>query len=97
MPLPDGERLGEGVITSRCIENTHIDMYNLLMRTNIVLDKNLVNEAMRLSDAKSMREVVDWALQEYVARRKQRELLKLRGVGWDGDLREMRKGRVGSY
>ena len=72
-------------------------MYNLLMRTNIVLDKNLVNEAMRLSDAKSMREVVDWALQEYVARRKQRELLKLRGVGWDGDLREMRKGRVGSY
>ncbi|MFA5866675.1 MAG: type II toxin-antitoxin system VapB family antitoxin [Actinomycetota bacterium] len=67
------------------------------MRTNIVLDKNLVNEAMRLGDAKSMREVIDRALQEYVARRKQRDLLKLRGAGWDGDLKEMRKGRVGSY
>jgi Arc/MetJ family transcription regulator len=72
-------------------------MYNILMRTNIVLDKNLVNEALELSDAKSMREVVDRALQEYVARRRQKDLLKLRGAGWDGNLKEMRKGRVGSY
>lgn len=81
----------------RCIDGTHNNMYNIVMRTNIVLDKNLVNEALKLSDAKSMREVVDKALQEFVARRKQRDLLKLRGAGWDGDLKEMRKGRVGSY
>jgi Arc/MetJ family transcription regulator len=67
------------------------------MRTNIVLDKNLVNEALELSDAKTMREVIDRALQEFVARRRQKDLLKLRGAGWDGDLKEMRKGRVGSY
>jgi len=36
------------------------------MRTNIVLDDKLVKKAMKLSNAKSKREVVNLALKEYV-------------------------------
>lgn len=49
------------------------------MRTNIVLDDRLVREAMRLTKSRTKREVVDRALRELVARRKQSALRKLRG------------------
>ena len=47
------------------------------MRTNIVLDDRLVKEAMRLSKVRTKREAVDLALRVYVARSKQRDILKL--------------------
>lgn len=49
------------------------------MRTNIVLDDKLVGEAMRVSGARTKREVVDLALREMVARRRQRDLRQLVG------------------
>ena len=49
------------------------------MRTNIVLDDELVAEAMRLSGAHTKREVVDRALRELVARLAQKRLKALRG------------------
>lgn len=49
------------------------------MRTNIVLDDSLVGEAMRVSGAKTKREVVDIALRELVARRRQQGLRKIVG------------------
>lgn len=49
------------------------------MRTNIVLDDQIVKEAMRLTGAKTKREVVDRALRELVARRKQSALRELVG------------------
>lgn len=49
------------------------------MRTNIVLDDRIVKEAMRLTGAKTKREVVDRALRELVARRKQSALRELVG------------------
>jgi Arc/MetJ family transcription regulator len=69
------------------------------MRTNIVLDDELVAEAMEVSGAKTKREVVDIALHELVksAKRKgaQRRLLALRGreelLDPDYDLYEMRR------
>ena len=50
-------------------------------RTNIVLDEKLLRQAMRLSKSKTKKEAVDTALKEYVAHRKQREILKLYGSG----------------
>jgi Arc/MetJ family transcription regulator len=47
------------------------------MRTNIVLNDELVSEAMRLANVKTKREVVDLALQQFVAQRKQRRILEL--------------------
>ena len=49
------------------------------MRTNIVLDDALVNEAISVSGAKTKREVVDLALREMVARSRQRKLKNLVG------------------
>jgi len=64
------------------------------MRTNIVLDDELVSEAMRLTGARTKREVVDRALRELVAHNRQRELKKLAGMNLidsDYDVRKVRK------
>lgn len=49
------------------------------MRTNIVLDDDLVREAMAVSGAKTKREVVDRALREMVARARRLDLMDLHG------------------
>ena len=49
------------------------------MRTNIVLDDELVAEAMQASGATTKREVVDLALREFVNKHRQREVLDLVG------------------
>lgn len=49
------------------------------MRTNIVLDDALVEEALALTDAKSKRQVVHMALEELVHRRKKKDLTELSG------------------
>ncbi|MFH1736673.1 MAG: type II toxin-antitoxin system VapB family antitoxin [Actinomycetota bacterium] len=64
------------------------------MRTNIVLDEDLVKEGFRLTEARTKRELVDLALKELITRRKRKDILKWAGkVDWQGDLDEMRKGR----
>ncbi len=49
------------------------------MRTNIVLDDELVAEAMKCSGARTKREVVEIALRELVQRHAQRRILDLVG------------------
>jgi Arc/MetJ family transcription regulator len=49
------------------------------MRTNLVLDDTLLDQARHLSGLRSTRETVDAALREFVARRQQQEILKLVG------------------
>jgi len=64
------------------------------MRTNIVLDDALVSEAISVSGARTKREVVDLALRELVARRRQRELKTLVGrelIAADYDVRAVRR------
>ncbi len=64
------------------------------MRTNIVLDDELVAEVMKLTGAKSKREVVDLALREMVKRYRQRKILDLVGehlLDPDYDVGEMRR------
>jgi Arc/MetJ family transcription regulator len=51
------------------------------MRTNIVLDDQLVREVMRLTGAKTKREAVDLALRNLIARGKQKCILALAGQG----------------
>ncbi|MFA7097499.1 MAG: type II toxin-antitoxin system VapB family antitoxin [Gammaproteobacteria bacterium] len=65
------------------------------MRTNIVLDDELIAEAMRLAGVTTRREMVDRALREYVARHRQREILELAGKGLIDpgyDVRAVRSG-----
>ncbi len=49
------------------------------MRTTIVLNEELLNEARALSGAKSKRAAVEKALEEFVRRRKARKLIELEG------------------
>ncbi len=64
------------------------------MRTNIEIDDEVLAEAQRLTGARTKRETVDLALRELVARRRQRDVLALRGrIRWEGDLEVSRAGR----
>jgi Arc/MetJ family transcription regulator len=51
------------------------------MITNIDIDEAIVAEAMKLSGARTKREVVDRALREMVARAKRPSFRELRGIG----------------
>lgn len=63
------------------------------MRTNIVIDEELMKEAMTATGAKTRRETVDRALREVVSRGERLRILDLAGVGWEGDLEEWRRDR----
>ena len=66
-----------------------------LVRTNVVLDDALVRKAMKLTGIDTKREVLDEALRTLVRLREQEGIWDLYGrVEWEGDLQEMRKGRV---
>ena len=63
------------------------------MRTNIVLDDELVVEAMRRTGIKTKRAVVEEALRTLIQLKRQEDILALRGkLKWEGDLDEMRRG-----
>ena len=64
------------------------------MRTNIVIDDDLMAEAMRVTGIKTKRDVVEEALRVLVRTTQQKNILALRGnVQWEGDLNAMRQGR----
>ena len=61
------------------------------MRTNIVIDDELMNEAMTLSQLKTKKAVVETGLKLLIQIKKQERIKKLRGkLTWDGDLDQMR-------
>ena len=61
------------------------------MRTNIVIDDELMNEAMTLSQIKTKKAVVEMGLKLLVKIKKQEKIKSLRGkLKWDGDLNAMR-------
>jgi Arc/MetJ family transcription regulator len=62
------------------------------VRTNIVLDDELVAEAMRRTGIKTKRRVVEEALRTLIQLKRQEEILALRGkLHWEGDLDQMRR------
>lgn len=66
-----------------------------MLRTNIELDEKLLNEAMKLTNIKTKKELVNYAIEELVHKIKRKKILDLEGkVEWTGDLSEMRKSRV---
>jgi len=61
------------------------------MRTNIIIDDDLMKEAMALSNIKTKKAVVEVGLKLLVQIKKQEQLKSLRGkLKWDGDLETMR-------
>ena len=65
------------------------------MRTNIDLDDDLIAEALRLTNAKTKKEVVHTALRELVESRRRLDVRDLRGVvklQHDYDHKALRRG-----
>ncbi len=61
------------------------------MRTNIVINDNLMNEALKLTDFKTKKAVVEEGLKLLVRLKKQEKIKSLRGqLLWDGNLEKMR-------
>ena len=64
------------------------------MRSNVVLDDELVEQAQELTGIKTKKGVIHEALRVLVRINTQRKLLELQGkVEWEGNLDEMREGR----
>ncbi len=66
------------------------------MRTNIVIDDKLMEQAMRVSGLSTKKEVVDRALFEFVQRHMRKDLRELQGkihLAENYDYKQMRKGR----
>jgi Arc/MetJ family transcription regulator len=49
------------------------------MRTNIVIDDNLVKEALKLSGVKTIKDLIPFALKEFIENKRRRDLLDLEG------------------
>ena len=65
-----------------------------MKRTNLVLDEQLLAEALRLSGERTYSRAVERALGDFVRRIKAGRILHLAGTGlWEGQLGEMRRDR----
>ena len=64
------------------------------MRTNIDIDDKLLADAMAATGLKTKRAVVEEGLRTLTRLQRQVQALEaLRGIGWEGDLDEMRRDR----
>lgn len=64
------------------------------MRTNIVIDDELMAKAMRATGARTKRETVELGLKVLLRLRRQQDIRRYRGkLAWSGDLDAMRTDR----
>ena len=66
------------------------------VRTNIVIDEDLIQQAMAVSGITTKRELVDVAIREFLLRRTRKDLRELRGgvfLSNDYDYKQMRENR----
>jgi Arc/MetJ family transcription regulator len=62
-------------------------------RTNVVVDDELIERAMKTYRLPTKRAAIDFALRAILGTADRRAMLSLEGMGWEGDLDEMRRGR----
>ena len=61
------------------------------MRTNIVIDDDLMNRVLKLTGLRTKREAVDMGLKALLKLKKQESIRNFRGkLDWEGDLDAMR-------
>jgi Arc/MetJ family transcription regulator len=65
------------------------------MRTNIVLDDSLLKKAKAILGTRTKKETVEAAMAAVVRQHEQQKLLELRGIGWEGNLAEIRRDKIG--
>jgi Arc/MetJ family transcription regulator len=61
------------------------------MRTNIIIDDTLMNQALTISGYKTKKETVEEGLKLLIAQKKQASIRAFRGkLNWEGDLDQLR-------
>jgi Arc/MetJ family transcription regulator len=66
-----------------------------MSRTNIDLNEKLVDEAMKLTNKKTKKDLVNFAVEELVRKLKRKQIMEIEGkVEWQGKLEETRKSRL---
>lgn len=61
------------------------------MRTNIVIDDELIAQALKATGLETKKDVVEQGLKLLVQRKRQQSIRALRGnISWEGNLDEMR-------
>ena len=61
------------------------------MRTNIMIDDELMSDVLKLTGIKSKREAVEQALRTLLASKQQEKIKQFKGaLKWEGDLQKMR-------
>lgn len=66
-------------------------MYTVgVKRTNVVVDEELVERVKRIYRVRTTRDAIDLALRRLVGDRDPRGFLELEGIGWEGNLDEIR-------
>lgn len=64
------------------------------MRTNVVIDDQLMAQALELSGLRTKRAVIEEALRLLIRLKQQEQVRALRGqLSWEGDLDELRQDR----
>jgi len=64
------------------------------MRTNVVIDDDLMKSAIRLSGLKTKKDAIEEGLKLLVQRSRQAKIREFRGkLKWHGDLDEMRRDK----
>jgi Arc/MetJ family transcription regulator len=64
------------------------------MRTNIVIDEDLMKKGLHYTGLRTKKELVNLALRELIQRKERKEILRLKGkLHWEGDLEELRRSR----
>jgi Arc/MetJ family transcription regulator len=64
------------------------------MRTNIVIDDDLIKKGFLYTGLQIKKQLIDFALRKLIKRKKRKKILELKGkLSWEGDLEEMRSSR----
>lgn len=65
----------------------------MIVRTNIVIDDDLMADALKATGLNTKKEAVEEGLKLLIKRNSQQEIRKLRGkLKWEGNLEELRGG-----
>ncbi len=68
------------------------------VRTNIVLDGQLINEVKQMTTLKTTKDIVELALNELLKQLRRKRLISMRRPGlWKGNLAESRKRRIDTH
>ena len=66
-----------------------------MIRTNVVLDNQILDKAKHLTGITTTKNLLHYANLEIIRHKRQKDLLKLKGsISWEGNLAHSRLGRI---